>query len=80
MDASKVPSPELIEKGGIPLSITIDEAIAHLTELTRPVGFFLSPDLKDSILLGIQALMRVRNDRRTSPKENWYTLPGETTN
>ena len=56
----------------------MDKAIEILKD-TRNINFnYFSPDRRDALRLGIEALKRIRSDRKINPDLNPYPLPGET--
>ena len=55
----------------------LTKAIEFLQPLTRLKETDISPDLKDAIELGIEALKRVQAGRPAPPSLAFLTLPGE---
>ena len=58
--------------------MTIDEAIKTLSEESFGNRWPTPKAEVDAVKLGIEALIRVRDDRGTSYQPVWYPLPSET--
>ena len=55
----------------------IDKAIELLNTTIKTLPATLRDDEKDAVRLGIEALKRIKDDRRINPDLNPYPLPGE---
>lgn len=58
--------------------MNIDKTIEILTDLSHPAEFTLSPDIKDAVELGIEALKARKRDRELGYVDLKDLLPGET--
>lgn len=58
--------------------MNIHQAIEILTDLAHPAEFTLSPDIKDAVELGIQALIIVNKIRNQTPVRIMDAMEGET--
>ena len=58
--------------------MTIDEAIEILGDYEMQSAFEATPDFKDALKLGIEALKAVQKFQRMGSKINPLRLPGET--
>lgn len=58
--------------------MNIPKAIEELTDLHKVGLNRLTPDEKDALKLGIEALKRVNTQRLFPSNVIWETLPGET--
>ncbi len=57
---------------------TLDEAIKELTKIVGKWQFSASNERDAALQLGIEALIRVKNDRATYYYPKDFNLPGET--
>ena len=56
----------------------LDKAIEILADLQHPSGFTVSPDIKDAIGIGIEAIKAIMTGREDFYEAGGHQLPGET--